>query len=56
LGDRRATSVKQYLVDLGISPERIEVISMGDELATPDADPTTAGMERKAQFLVLKDS
>jgi len=56
LGDRRASSVKQYLVDLGVSPERIEIISMGDELATPDADPTTAGMERKAQFLVLKDS
>jgi hypothetical protein len=29
---------------------------MGDEKATPDADPTTAGLERKAQFIVLKDS
>ena len=56
LGDRRATSVKDYLVDLGVEPGKIEVISMGDELATPDADPTTAGLERKAQFLVLKDS
>jgi len=25
-------------------------------VATPDADPTTAGLERKAHFLVLKDS
>ena len=56
LGDRRASSVKDYLVDLGVEPGKIEVISMGDELATPDADPTTAGLERKAQFLVLKDS
>ena len=56
LGDRRANSVKDYLVDLGLSPTRIDVISMGDELATPDADPTTAGLERKAQFLVLNDS
>ncbi len=56
LGDRRASSVKDYLVDLGIDSSRIEVISMGDEGATPDADPTTAGLERKAHFLVIKDS
>ena len=56
LGDRRASSVKDYLLDLGVDSSRVEVISMGDEIATPDADPTTAGLERKAQFLVLKDS
>jgi outer membrane protein OmpA-like peptidoglycan-associated protein len=48
--------VKDYLIDLGIDPSRVKVISMGDEVATPDADPTTAGLERKAHFLVLKDS
>jgi len=41
---------------LGVDQTRIEIISMGDEMATPDADPTTAGLERKAQFIVLKDS
>jgi peptidoglycan-associated lipoprotein len=56
LGDRRASSVKDYLLDLGIDSSRVEIISMGDEIATPDADPTTSGLERKAQFLVLKDS
>ncbi len=56
LGDRRASSVKDYLVDLGVEPSRIEVLSMGDELATPNADPTTAGLERKAQLIVLRDS
>ncbi len=56
LGDRRASSVRDYLVDLGIPPARIEILSMGDEKATPNADPTTAGLERKAQFLVLRDS
>lgn len=56
LGDRRAGSVKSYLIDLGVDQTRIEIISMGDEMATPDADPTTAGLERKAQFIVLKDS
>lgn len=56
LGDRRATSVRDYLIDLGLDGSRIEVLSMGDELATPDADPTTAGLERKAQLIVLRDS
>ena len=57
LGDRRATSIEQYLIDLGLKELlRIEVLSMGDELATPDADPTTAGLERKAQFIVPRDS
>ena len=56
LGDRRATSVRNYLIDLGIESSRIEILSMGDELATPDADATTAGLERKAQLIVLRDS
>ena len=56
LGDRRATSVRDYLSDLGIDSSRIEIISMGDELATPNADPTTAGLERKALFIILRNS
>jgi peptidoglycan-associated lipoprotein len=31
LGDRRADSAKSYLISLGISPERIETISYGEE-------------------------
>jgi len=31
LGDRRATAVKNYLVALGVSPQRIETISYGKE-------------------------
>jgi peptidoglycan-associated lipoprotein len=56
LGDRRASSVRQYLVDLGSDPERVEVLSMGDELATPNADSTTSALERKAHFVVLGGS
>ena len=52
----RATSVRDYLSDLGIDSSRIEIISVGDEMATPNADPTTAGLERKAHFLILRDS
>ena len=56
LGDRRATSVRDYLVDLGVADNRIEILSMGDEMATPNADPTTSGLERKAQLIVRRDS
>lgn len=56
LGDRRASSVKQYLVDLGADINRIDVLSMGDELATPNADSTTSALERKAHFVVLSGS
>ena len=31
LGERRANAVKNYLVALGIAPERIETISYGKE-------------------------
>ncbi|MBL6957745.1 MAG: peptidoglycan-associated lipoprotein Pal [Rhodospirillales bacterium] len=31
LGDRRANAVKNYLVALGVSPDRIRVISYGEE-------------------------
>lgn len=36
LGDRRANSAKKYLVDLGISAERLSTISYGEE---KPADP-----------------
>jgi peptidoglycan-associated lipoprotein len=56
LGDRRASSVKQYLVDLGADTNRVDVLSMGDEFATPNADSTTSALERKAHFVVLGGS
>jgi peptidoglycan-associated lipoprotein len=31
LGDRRAAAVKQYLADLGVSPKRLVLVSMGEE-------------------------
>jgi peptidoglycan-associated lipoprotein len=33
LGERRATSVKEFLVMQGVASERIEVISFGEERA-----------------------
>jgi|TARA_B110000438_G_scaffold108100_1_gene106201 peptidoglycan-associated lipoprotein len=56
LGDRRASSIQQYLIDLGCDANRIDVRSMGDVGSTPNANSSTASLERKAQFLVQKDS
>ena len=56
LGDRRASSIQQYLVDLGCDASRIDVRSMGDVKSTPNANSSTASLERKAQFRVQKDS
>jgi peptidoglycan-associated lipoprotein len=42
LGDRRATSTKAYLIDLGISPSRMVTISYGEER------PFMSGQNEKA--------
>ena len=54
LGDRRATTVKDYLVELGCESSRIEVISIGDELAVPNADSEQSRLDRRATFVVSK--
>ena len=56
LGDRRASSVKKYLVDLGCDASRIEVISIGDEKSVPNASSVEAKADRRAQFLILKNN
>lgn len=55
LGDRRATSVKDYLVALGIDPSRIEILSKGDLEAVPDAGPEARAMDRKAELVLLRN-
>ena len=54
LGDRRATTVKEYLVELGCDGSRIEIISIGDELAIPNATSDQARLDRRATFVVSK--
>ncbi|EIP99764.1 outer membrane protein/peptidoglycan-associated (lipo)protein [Opitutaceae bacterium TAV1] len=54
LGDRRASSVRQYLQDLGVSPSRIEVISKGDLEAVENADAATAAQDRRVDIVILK--
>ncbi|MBW2109533.1 MAG: peptidoglycan-associated lipoprotein Pal [Deltaproteobacteria bacterium] len=53
LGDRRAQSAKHYLVDLGISPDRMTTISYGEERPLVLGHNETAwAKNRRAQFVI----
>jgi peptidoglycan-associated lipoprotein len=54
LGDRRATSVKDYIVSLGIEPSRVEILSKGDLEAMPDAGPEGRALDRKAELVIVR--
>jgi peptidoglycan-associated lipoprotein len=55
LGDRRAESAKAFLVELGISPDRISTISYGEERpADPGHDEAAWAKNRRAQFVLEK--
>ncbi|MBP51965.1 MAG: hypothetical protein CMI27_02350 [Opitutae bacterium] len=54
LGERRANTVKEYLIELGADPLRIETVSIGDETAIPNADGENARLDRRAAFVVSK--
>ncbi len=54
LGDRRATSVGDYLSTLGITPERIEKLSKGSLEATADLSKELSLKNRRADLIVLK--
>jgi peptidoglycan-associated lipoprotein len=55
LGERRAMAVRQFLVKLGIDPERLEIISYGEERpADPDSTEEAFGKNRRAEFRELQ--
>jgi peptidoglycan-associated lipoprotein len=53
LGERRAESVKNFLVDLGISANRLNTVSYGEErpIATGQNE-TSWAKNRRAQFMI----
>ncbi|NLL14425.1 MAG: OmpA family protein [Fibrobacter sp.] len=55
LGERRARAVRDYLLNLGIMPIRIEVTSLGKEmpLVTGCTDESCHWQNRRAEFKVL---
>ncbi|MCH8473681.1 MAG: OmpA family protein [Opitutales bacterium] len=54
LGDRRATSVYNFMVDQGISPDRLEVLSRGDLEATIGGTEQQMAFDRRAEFVVVR--
>lgn len=54
LGERRANTVMQYLVELGADPRRIDTLSIGDEAAIPQALENQTRLDRRAEFVIYK--
>jgi len=53
LGERRAQSVKNYLVQLGIDPARLSTISYGEEKPSSDGhDESAWSRNRRAEFVI----
>lgn len=54
LGERRALSVREYLVSLGIGANRIQTISYGeDRPAIPEENEAAYAQNRRGEFLLL---
>ena len=54
LGERRANSTRQYLVSLGVSPNRISTISYGEEMPLdPGHNEDAWSQNRRAHFIIL---
>jgi peptidoglycan-associated lipoprotein len=54
LGAKRSQTAKDYLVSLGISPDRISTISYGEEIpACTEPNENCWGQNRRARFVVV---
>ncbi len=57
LGERRAKSVRAYLLQGGVGPERIETVSYGEEVPLADgANERAWALNRRAEFAVVERS
>ncbi len=54
LGDRRAQAVKQFLVELGIPPSRLETLSKGSLGAVEKGTEEQMAHDRRVDFVILK--
>ncbi|MFW6139890.1 MAG: peptidoglycan-associated lipoprotein Pal [Acidobacteriota bacterium] len=55
LGEKRAKSARDYLVSLGISPDRIEIISYGkSQPLDPGHNEVAWQKNRRAQFTIIE--
>ncbi len=54
LGEKRANSVKEYLMQLGVDAGRISVLSRGDLDAIVDATPSQMAQERRVEIIIVQ--
>ena len=54
LGERRSSSVKQYMETLGIASSSLETLSKGDLNAVEGADSDQMSKDRRVVFLVVR--
>jgi peptidoglycan-associated lipoprotein len=53
LGERRATAVRTYLLSLGVSPDRVRIVSYGKEFPfDPGHDEAAWAKNRRAHFVI----
>jgi peptidoglycan-associated lipoprotein len=56
LGERRAKSARKFLVDMGVGPERITILSYGEERPfCRDQGDSCWGNNRRGHFLIIDD-
>lgn len=54
LGERRAKAARDYMVSLGVAPERLETVSYGEEMPLdPASTPEAWAKNRRDEFKVL---
>jgi peptidoglycan-associated lipoprotein len=54
LGEKRANSVRDFLIQLGVEPRRISVLSRGDLDAVVGATPAQMALERRVEILIVQ--
>lgn len=55
LGERRAKAAMDYLVSLGVQPERLSIVSYGEEKpAEPGHDEAAWAKNRRDEFVIIK--
>jgi peptidoglycan-associated lipoprotein len=55
LGERRAKSAQQYLITLGVSPDRLSIISYGKEKPAVDGNDEAAwAKNRRDEFTIMQ--
>lgn len=54
LGERRAANAREYLLSLGIDPNRVEIVTLGDREATQSSDANMLQRDRRADLVIIR--